>query len=166
MAEGFDARGRLVDCFMATRISDETAARIEKAWPDLLDQLAAGEVMAPHYARHAVSADQVRVWRVREQGRSVEWDAAREQSAEAYADQVAEIINKPGADSGIARVKIDGLKWLASKRNPRGYSDRVDHNVTVRTIDLTRIIEAANARLASARVIEAEVLAPKLENLL
>ena len=152
---------------MATRISPETSERIAAAWPDLLDQLAAGEVMAPHYKRHGVSADQVRVWRVAGgPERAAEWDAAREQSADAYADQVADMVNNPGADSGIARAKLDALKWLASKRNPRSYSDRVDHNVTVRTIDLTRIIEAANARLASARVIEAEVVRPALESLL
>lgn len=150
---------------MATRISEETAARIEAAWPDLLDQLAAGEVMAPHYARHGLTADQVRVWRVREDQRSKEWDAAREQSAEAYADRVAEIIDNTGADSGIARVKIDGLKWLASKRNPRVYSDKSQVDVNVRTVDLTRIIQDANARLAAARagrVIEGEVLANAL----
>ena len=159
---------RLVHCNdMATRISPETAERIAQAWPDLLDALAAGEVMAPHYARHKVSADQVRVWRVAGgPERAAEWDAAREQSADAYADQVAGIINNPGGDSGLARVRVDGLKWLAAKRNPRGYSDRVDHNVTVKTIDLTRIIEAANRRLADARVIPGEVVRPELESLL
>lgn len=160
----------MVDCRdMATRISAETAARITQAWPDLLDQLAAGEVMAPHYKRHKVTADQVRVWRVAGgPERAHEWDAAREQSADAYADQVADIVNNPGGDSGIARARLDALKWLASKRNPRAYSDRVDHNVTVKTIDLTRIIEAANARLAASaphRVIEAEVVRPAIESL-
>ena len=160
----------MVDWLMATRISTETAARIEQAWPDLLDQLAAGEVMAPHYARHRLTADQVRVWRVAGgPEKNAEWSSAREQSADAYADMVAEVSNNPGADSAAARVKLQGLMWLAAKRNPRAYSDRVDHNVTVKTIDLTRIIEAANARLAAAqpgRVIDAQVVRPALESLL
>ena len=147
---------------MATRISAETAARIEKAWPDLLDQLAAGEVMAPHYARHKVSADQVRVWRVAGgPTRATEWDSAREQSADAYLDRIAQIADNPGSDSGIARVRIDAMRWIASKRNPRLYSDRAQLDVNVRTVDLTRIIEAANARLAASqagRIIEGQVI--------
>ena len=138
---------------MATRISVETAARIAKAWPDLLDALAAGEVMAPHYKAAGVSADQVRVWRVAQgPAAATDWDAAREQSADAYADQIASVANNPGADSGIARARIDALKWLAAKRNPRAYSDKATLDVNVKTVDLTRIIEAANARLAAAQV--------------
>lgn len=154
---------------MATRISAETAARIEKAWPDLLDQLAAGEVMAPHYARHGVSADQVRCWRALDKPRETAWDEAREQSADAYLDRIAEVANNASADPAGARVKIDAWRWLAAKRNPRAYSDKAQLDVNVRTIDLTRVIEAANARLAAAqvgRIIEGQVLTPKLEELL
>ncbi len=163
---------------MATRISAETAARIEKAWPYLLDALAAGEVMAPVYKAAGLTADQVRVWRVAGgPERATEWDSAREQSADAYADRAVEVANNPGVDSGIARVRLDALKWLASKRNPRQYSDKATLDVNVRTVDLTRIIEAANARLLAARqvgqIVEGEVLKagaalalPSLENLL
>lgn len=147
---------------MATRISEETAARIAAAWPDLLDQFAAGEVMAPHYARHGVTADQVRVWRVAGGPlRAQEWDAAREQSADAYADKVAEVANNPGPDSGSARVRMDAYRWLAAKRKPAAYSDKAQLDVNVRTVDLTRIIEAANARLAAAqagRIVDGQVL--------
>lgn len=159
---------------MATRISEATAARIAAAWPGLLDALAAGEVMAPHYAAAGVSADQVRVWRVsRGPSAAAEWDSAREQSADAYADRAAEVANNPGTDSGIARVRLDALKWLAAKRCPRTYSDKATLDVNVRTVDLTRIIEAANARLLAARqvgrVVESEVIQQgraMLENLM
>ena len=155
---------------MATRISEETAARIAAAWPDLLDQLAAGEVMAPHYARHKVSADQVRVWRVAGgPERAQEWDTAREQSADAYLDRIIQIADNPGSDSGSARVRIDALRWLASKRNPRAYSDKSTVDVNVRTVDLTSIIQDANARLAAAqvgRIIDAQVIPRELEKLL
>lgn len=122
--------------------------------------------MAPVYGALGVTADQVRVWRQEDVERIRQWDQAREQSADAYADQVAEIANKPGADSGIARVKIDALKWLASKRNPRAYSDKATLDVNVRTVDLTRIIQDANARLAAARtahVVEGAVMQRAIE---
>ena len=148
---------------MATRISADTAARIAAAWPALLDAFAAGEVMAPHYAKHDVTADQVRVWRV-SQGPAAaqDWDAAREQSADAYLDMILDVANNPMPDSASARVRIDALRWIAAKRNPRAYSDKAQLDVNVRTVDLTRIIEAANARLAAQRavghVIEGEVI--------
>lgn len=153
---------------MATRIGPETCKRIEQAWPDLLDALAAGEVMAPHYAKAKVSADQVRVWRLQDQERASAWDAAREQSADAYADMILDVANNH-KDSNSARVRIQALQWLAAKRNPRTYSDKAQLDVNVRTVDLTRIIEAANARLAAAqqgRVIDARPIVPELENLL
>ena len=157
---------------MATRISDETRARIAAAYPVLLDALAAGEVMDPYYKAAGVSADQVRVWRM-EQGaagdREAQWQAARAQSADAYADRIVEIVYNPGADSGIARVRMDALRWLASKRNPAYYSDKAQLDVNVRTVDLTRIIEAANARLIASqagRVLEHDALRPALAELL
>lgn len=157
---------------MTTRISDATRARIAQVWPDLLDQLAAGAVMGPIYTAAGLTADQVRVWRM-ELGaageRENQWQSAREQSADAYADKVVEVANSPGSDSGIARVKMDAWRWLAGKRNPKAYSDRAQLDVNVRTVDLTRIIESANARLAASqagRIIEGHVVRQALADLL
>lgn len=153
---------------MATRISEETAERIEQHYPDLLDALAAGEVMAPHYKAAGTTADQVRVWRLRSPDRLAAWDAAREQSADAYADMILDVANNH-KDSNSARVRIQALQWLAAKRNPRTYNEKSQLDVNVRTVDLTRIIEAANARLAAAqagRVIEAESVRLGLESVL
>jgi hypothetical protein len=153
---------------MATRISEETAARIERAFPDLLDALAAGEVMAPHYAKAKVSADQVRVWRVAVPERLAAWDAARQQSADAYADMILDVANNH-KDSNSARVRIQALQWLAARRDPKVYADSSKITHEVRTVDLTAIILAANARLAAAqtgRVIDAEVVRPGLESVL
>ena len=147
---------------MATRIGPEQRAKIEKAWPDLLDAMAAGDVMAPHYKAAGVTADQVRVWKVEDRQRVLEWDSAREQSADAYADMIVEVANNPMPDSAAARVRIQALQWTAGKRNAQRYGDKAQLDVNVRTVDLTRIIEAANQRLAAARavgqVVEGRVL--------
>ena len=153
---------------MATRISEETAARIEAAYSGLLDALAAGEVMAPHYAAAGVSADQVRVWRVAVPERLAAWDAARQQSADAYADMILDVANNH-KDSNAARVRIQALQWLAARRDPKVYADKAQLDVNVRTVDLTRIIEAANARLAAAqvgRIIDAQAVPIGLESVL
>ena len=154
---------------MPTRISDETAARIAAAWPDLLDALAAGQVMAPVYAAAGLSADMVRCWRRLDSAREKDWDTAREQSADALADMALEVAYNDKVDPAHARVRIDTLKWAAAKRNPRAYSDKATLDVNVRTVDLTRIIEAANARLAavqSGRIIEHEPTRAMLAELL
>lgn len=145
---------------MATRISDATRARIAAVYGDLLDQLAAGAEMAPAYEIVGVTGDMVRVWRMEDKTgeREKEWQAAREQSADAYADQIAEIVSNPGYDGSIARVRMDALRWLASKRNPRVYSDKASLDVNVRTVDLRGIIADAEARLAAARAVGGRVL--------
>ncbi len=129
----------------------------------LLDQVAAGEIMAPVYEIAGVTADQVRVWRF-EQGaqgeREREWNAAREQAADSFADKIQEVAYNE-RDSHAARVRIQALQWLAARRNPRVYADKAQLDVNVRTIDLTRIIDAANQRLAAAqagRIIDGQVL--------
>ncbi len=45
------------------------------------------------------------------------------------------------------RVKIDALRWTASKLQPKVYGDRLDVSVTNTQISITQALEAANARL-------------------
>lgn len=48
---------------------------------------------------------------------------------------------------GKARNQIDARKWLAGKRAPKKYGDRIDVNVEG-SIDLTHAIDAASKRIA------------------
>jgi hypothetical protein len=109
------------------------------------------------------------MYRLEDAAADKEWQLAREESADHFADQVGEIANNPGIDSGSARVRMDGYRWLAAKRNPTAYNDKAQLDVNVRTIDLTRIIGDAQARLAASRVIEGTVIRaalPELESLM
>lgn len=141
--------------------------------------VAAGDSIGDACKAAGVSRHDVRHYRLANPEASREWDLAREQSADAYADRIAELAESPGADANQARVRIDAYKWLASKRNPRVYSDKQQVDVNVKTVDLTRIIEQANARLAASRnpelaaraaaAVDAQVLhaaLPQLEDLL
>jgi len=143
---------------MATRIGDETKDRIAAAWPALIAAVADGSNIGEVCAKAGVTRDQVRVYRIADAERNKEWELAREQSAEAFADQIHDIVNNIGADSNAARVRIQALQWLAAKRNPRQYSDKSSVDVNVRTVDLTAIIRDANARLQAGRVIQGEVV--------
>lgn len=132
---------------------------VAAAWPAVLDAIAAGAEVRKALADASLTRGMVRAYLKANPGARAEWDDAREASADAFMDQALEValsdITKDAA--AHARTRIDTLKWAARIRNPRLYGDKAQLDVNVRTVDLTRIIEAANARLAAAqqgRVIE------------
>lgn len=94
-----------------------------------------------------------------------EWDEAREASADAFFDQVQDLAsgNFEG-DPKAARVQFQALTWLASRRNPRVYSEKTQIDLNVRSVDLTAIIADANRRLAAAqaRALPGEVIRDSL----
>lgn len=133
------------------RIGEDTRARIRALWPDILFDIASGKQINDTRKKFGITLGQQRAYVESEPGARAEWDKAKEDSADAFFDQVADIAYNPGPDAQSARVRADLFKWLAAKRNPRAYSDKATLDVNVRTVDLTRIIEQANARLAAAR---------------
>lgn len=148
------------------RISDATRERITAAWAHILGEIAGGAAIKATIEAAGFSTGELRAYRASVANADAEWARAKEESADALADEIREEANNRTADPAFARVRIDALKWLASKRNPRTYSDKMQHDVTVKSVDLTRIISEANARLAgrAPRVLEHD--APKLLELL
>lgn len=136
---------------------DITRAKIIAAWQELIAAVVELENINEACVRAGVTRNQLRRYLLEHPAAMAEWTAAREQAADTCADMVLEIANNPDVDAARARVRMDAYRWLAAKRNPRTYSDKSQLDVNVRTLDLTRIIEAANARLASApraRILE------------
>jgi hypothetical protein len=151
------------------RISDATRARIAQAWPDIIAALADGELVRDALEGAGISRGMLRAYLDSDASARAQWDSAREQSAHAFMEQALDAANNRGLDPAHARVRIDTLKWAARIRNPRLYGDKAQLDVNVRTVDLTRIIEAANARLAAAqvgRIIEHAATVPALAELL
>ena len=136
---------------MNQRISEDTRARIANAWPEILDALANGELVKDTLAKLGISRDAMRAFKAGNPAACADWDLAREQSADALFEQALAKANDPRIDPAHARVRVDTLKWAARIRNPRLYGDKAQLDVNVRTVDLTRIIQDANARLAAAR---------------
>ena len=166
---------------MNTRIGAETAARVATAWPEILRALAAGELVGKACARLGLKPEWLYAYRAQVHGARQEWEDARESSADAFAEEAVEVARNPvqvipqgdgveplivRVDPGHARNLVDTLKWAARIRNPRLYGDKAQLDVNVRTVDLTRIISDANARLAAARVIEGTVVPALLTDLL
>lgn len=147
----------MLDCkrlMKTSRIGPALYARIAKAWPDLIAALAAGESIASLLEITGLKRDHIFVYMRETPGAREEWEDAREASADSLFDQAIDTASNKALDPAHARMRCDVLKWAARIRNPRLYGDRAQLDVNVRTVDLTRIISDANARLAQARVIE------------
>lgn len=137
---------------MVTRISDETAARAELAWPDILAGVASGKRLAVVAGEHGLNGNEVWAFRRRDASgvREQEWQAARYASADAFLEMILETIDNPALDPSHARVRCDALKWAAAKRNPDHYSDRQRVDVS-HTVDIRPALEQAAARAARLR---------------
>ena len=150
------------------RIGPELRAKIKAAWPVICAAVAEGGHVGNTYAAHGITRGQAAAFLAGDPDAREQWEEAREQSADSFFDQAQEIASNPGVDSKSARVKLDALRWLAGKRNPRYYGDKSTLDVNVKTIDLTRTIAEANARLAQASrpalrdVSDAELVVPLL----
>lgn len=138
---------------MESRISPETRERIREAWPHVLDMIAGGEEIRVALASNLITRDMIRAYMATEPGTREEWNEAKRDSADSFFDEVRKIANNPRDDPAAARVSIDGWKWLAAKRNPAEYNDKAQLDVNVRSVDLTRIISDAQARLEASRIV-------------
>jgi len=154
------------------RISEDTRARITQVWPDLCSRLAAGELVGDVLKSLGISDTMKRAYLANEPDARREWDEAREASADAFMDEAMQVargvpipnssgepIDTRARDPQADRLHVDTLKWAARIRNPRLYGDKAQLDVNVRTVDLTRIITEAQARVAAyehGRVIAGE----------
>lgn len=155
---------------MTTRISDETRARCAAHWDEILDAIRYTGLIAPVLRKVGVSRAVIHAYMDSTPGATAQWNAAKETSGDAFAEQALELALNPSQvvtkdkdgnvlpepliipmDAAHARTAVDTLKWAAKVRNPRQYSDKSSIDLSVKTVDLTAIIRDANARLAAAQ---------------
>jgi hypothetical protein len=55
---------------------------------------------------------------------------AKECSADFHADKILEVAEDGKLNPNDKRVRIDAMKWVASKLKPKSYGDRVAHEHT------------------------------------
>jgi len=151
--------------YMPSRISEATREACEQAWPDILASIEAGELVEQACADHGLSRGCIMAYKRDSAELGRQWTAARAASAAALEEEALDTVRKPATDPAHARTRVDTLKWAAAKRNPDHYADRSRHDINVRTIDYTQVLQRAERRLAAqaaGQVIEAEVLRPAL----
>lgn len=138
---------------MANGLSDETRAAVAAAYPDILLRLAAGDLVKDILKEKGFTRQDLDRYKLSTPGAIAAWDIHREASADSIFEEAMVAARTP-VDKEYAqhhRTYIDTLKWAARIRNPRLYSDKSQVDVNVRTLDLTKIISDANARLAASK---------------
>ncbi|MCC6695228.1 MAG: hypothetical protein IT365_06330 [Candidatus Hydrogenedentes bacterium] len=151
-------------------VGAEVRAKIAAVWPEILDAVAECRLTLEQAAAQIAG---VGIRSVQRYARST--PGAREQLDDALTDGAELMVARipslilDTADARRARVLAEFAWKIAASRDPKRFGDRSRVTMEVRTLDLTRIVTAAAARLAAVqagRVIEAEVLAPALSELL
>lgn len=57
-----------------------------------------------------------------------QYTRAKEESADAYSEDLIEIADNPEGDVQRDKLRVDTRKWLASKLKPKRYGDKVEHS--------------------------------------
>ena len=132
-------------------MADDQCAKLIAAWPNMCARLAAGDLVRDILKDAGFTREQVSAYKLSSPAVRAQWDEAREASADSFHDEALDEA-RADVDKELAqhvRTRIDTLKWAARIRNPKMYGDKAQLDVNVRTVDLTRIIQDANARLAA-----------------
>ena len=152
---------------MPSRIGAETAAKCAAAWPDILARIRDGELVAKVAGAYGLSRSMLWAYRAGSPELRKEWLEVMHDSADALFEDAIETARDTEIDPKRARVLCDMLTLAAEKRDPERYARRERHDVNVKSLDLTPILERAEARLqlaqAAGRVVEGIVLGTETE---
>lgn len=96
--------------------------------------IAEGKSLAAYCREKKIDYSTVMDWLNADSAFANNYTRAREESAEADADKVADVANRVVAgeiDPNAARVAIDAYKWAAGKRKPKKYGDKLEIDATI-----------------------------------
>jgi hypothetical protein len=138
-----------------------------EVWPAILDAIANGQSLSSILRREGMPSYSWAKLQLRNNAElRQQYDQALEDRGDRLAEELIELAftKLPDDLDGRAqsawvqhlRVKIDVLKWTASKLRPRVYGERLDVSVTNTQISITQALEMAQARLDDVLDIEAK----------
>jgi len=137
----------------------------EGLWPAILDAIANGQSLSSILRREGMPSYSWAKLQLRsDPGLRRQYDQALEDRGDRLAEELIELAftKIPDDLDGRAqsawvqhlRIKIDVLKWSASKLRPRVYGERIDVSVTNMQISITQALELAEARVAGTLDVE------------
>jgi len=130
----------------------------EAVWPAILDAIANGQSLSSILRREGMPSYSWAKLQLRtDPDLRKQYDHALEDRGDRLAEELIELAftKLPDDLDGRAqsawvqhlRVKIDVLKWTASKLRPRVYGERIDVSVTNTQISITSALEMAEKRV-------------------
>lgn len=137
--------------------SENARQKVQAAFPEILQAIRDGARVDRTCAAHGLDRRDVWAYWSKDPKLRAAWYDAMKESADAFLDKAIDAAENAGKDAKAARVQLAAYQWIAEKRDPERYGQRVRNDINVKTIDLTRIIQDANARLIAAqqgRIIE------------
>ena len=91
----------------------------------ICERMANGETLRSICRDINLPASTVIEWTMNNKGFSEQYTQARQKQADSYADMILdEAFNSH--DAQIGRLRVDALKWVASKLAPKRYGDKVE----------------------------------------
>lgn len=109
---------------------------------ELCDALACGESLLSFSRRMDLAYTTLRDWLDSDEERSAKYARARDRRADVLAERIEQAVDEPAAtnsrgdvDPGAVaekRLKVDTLKWVASKLAPRRYGDKIEVDATLK----------------------------------
>ena len=106
----------------------------------------------------------VRVWLRKSENFRLIYMQARDDQADFYADELRDIAYDVRADKDEiekAKLKVDALKWIASKLKPRKYGDKLDLTSDGERIEQPIYGGRSLGKRDTSKITEAEVVTPK-----
>lgn len=108
-----------------TEISD-----IDHRHMQICEMVAEGMTIRQIAAHYDVSPGTVIAWATDTQERTERYARAREAAADMFEAEIIEAALSVSQDTAAAdRVKIDAMKWVAARRAPKKYGDRVTQDL-------------------------------------
>lgn len=109
---------------MAVEVSDDLVSEI-------CAMVADGKTIRQISAHFNVAASSIIRWVTSTPQYAEQYTRARDASADSFESEIIEAAMSTDSESAAGdRVKIDALKWVAARRAPKRYGDKVQQEIT------------------------------------
>lgn len=94
----------------------------------ICEQVASGRTLRQIASDFGVTSATILRWVTVDDESTKQYARARELAADLFENDIYDAAMAVNAETASAdRVKIDALKWIAARRAPKRYGDRIDH---------------------------------------
>jgi hypothetical protein len=137
---------------------------------EICRQVADGDALSAVCKRLSITREAVRQWREKDQEFAAAFSIAREQAADAIADEARELLEKAKpkdmVEIALLRERVQHLRWTAKALNPRRYGDRTQVEGAIGSLSFATLldqvarehtpeIEVLNGHAEDVRLVEA-----------